>query len=149
MIAMGPNLMKKFEVLLREKGYNLTKQRQIIWSVMVENLGKHLSINEIWEIAKGKDDTIGITTVYRTLKIMNELGIATSFDKKDEFNKYELNTDEKSYIHPHLICMRCGKIIDVAENLLIKGSIAKIHNEYNFEIENIRIKYYGICKECS
>ena len=140
--------MKNFEALLKEKGYKLTGQRQIIWNVMLESLGEHLSPKEIWEIARQKDNTLGMATVYRALQIMDELGIITSFDKKDEFSKYELVDREERRIHPHLICVRCGKIIGVAENLFIGDPIIKIHNEYKFEIEDIRVKCYGICDEC-
>lgn len=148
MIAIGLNIMKNFEVLLKEKGYKLTEQRQIIWNIMMESLGRHLSTKDIWEIARKKDHTLGIATVYRTLQIMDELGMVTSFDKRDELNKYELNTEGKSSVHPHLICIRCEKIIDVEENLLISEPIVKIHNKYNFELKDIRVKCYGICEEC-
>lgn len=141
--------MEDFEMLLKEKGYRLTEQRQIILNVMLESMGEHLSIKEIWEIARKKDSTLGISTVYRTLKIMAEIGIVTDFDKKDEINKYELNTDEKNFIHPHLICMRCGKIIGIQENLLIGNPKVKIYNKYNFKIEDIRVKCYGFCEKCA
>ena len=149
MITMGLNLMNNFEALLKEKGYKLTEQRQIIWRVMAENIGEHLSAKEIREIAREKDDTIGMATVYRAVQIMDDLGIITSIGKKDAFNKYELITGEESCMHPHLICLHCGKIIGVAENLLISDPEVKILNEYNFEIEDIRVKCYGLCEECA
>lgn len=134
--------------MLKDKGYKLTEQRQVIWNVMIDNLGEHLSSKEIWEIARQKDDTIGIATVYRTLQIMDEIGVISSFDKKDE-NKYELLNEDEAHVHPHLICMHCGKIIGIADNLFIGDPAAKIYNEYKFEIEDIHIKCYGVCNECA
>lgn len=146
---MGMSIMTDFEVSLREKGYKLTGQRQIIWRVMREHSGEHLSIKEIWQIAKEKDDSIGTATVYRTVQLMDELGIVSSFDKKDQLNKYELVSSEEDSMHPHLICRQCGKIIGIAENLLIRDPQAAILNEYNFKIEDIRVKCYGLCQKCA
>ena len=140
--------MKNIEVLLKEKGYKFTRQRQIIWNVLLGNPGKLLSPKEICEIVRQKDNTLGIATVYRTLQIMDELGVIKSFDKKDEFNKYKLVIEEEGCIHPYLICTQCGKIIDIAGNLFISDPIIKIHNEYQFEVEDIRVKCYGVCDEC-
>lgn len=140
--------MKKFEVLLKENGYKMTGQRQIIWNILLESQDGYLSPKEIWEIARQKDKALGISTVYRSLQIMDELGIIRCLDKKDEISKYELASGEDT-IHPHLICMYCGKIIGVAENLFVSDSNAIIHDKYNFEVRDIQVKYYGICSECT
>lgn len=151
MINIEQNSIKKFEELFKKRGYKFTEQRRIICGIMVENSGKHLNAKEICDIAKRKGHIIGAATIYRTLLIMDELRITTSFSKKDAVNKYELyelNTDGEIYKHPHLICMNCEKIIDINEKLLVKSLMVRIQKKYNFKIEDIRIEFYGICKEC-
>lgn len=140
--------MINFENLMKEKGYKLTRPRQIIWRVLTENTGEHLSTREIWEIAKKEDDTIGIATVYRTIQVLDELGAIESLDKKNEFNKYEIISSAEGCIYPHLICLNCGRVIGVPEDLVISDLVLKIRNNYNFEIEDIRIKCYGFCQDC-
>jgi Fur family ferric uptake transcriptional regulator len=140
--------MTDFEGSLREKGYRLTGQRQIIWHVLLENTGAHLSPKEIWEMAREKDETLAMATVYRTIQLMDGMGVVASFDREDQPNKYELITGEGS-AHPHLICQQCGKIIGITEDLLKNNLTERIHDKYDFRIEDIRVKCYGLCAECA
>lgn len=145
------NSIKQLEELFKKAGYEFTEQRKIIYSIMVENSGKHLSAKDICDISKKMGHIIGAATVYRTLSIMDKLDIITSFIKKDGINKYELyelNIDSGIYKHPHLICMKCGKIIGINENLLVSDLMSRIFKNYSFKIEDIRIELYGICENC-
>jgi Fur family ferric uptake transcriptional regulator len=141
--------VKNIAVLLKEKGYRFTEQRQLVWNVMLENRGKHLSPKEIWENAHQKDPTLGIATVYRTIQILDELGVITGSVKKDEFNKYELSAEDEGCIRLHMICAHCGKMFHVAENLFARDPIQEIHSKYKFKIQEIRVKCYGVCDECA
>ncbi|MHC6178653.1 Fur family transcriptional regulator [Clostridium sp. JNZ X4-2] len=151
MINIEQNSIKKFEELFKKRGYKFTEQRKIICSIMIENSRRHLNAREICDMAKRKGHTIGTATIYRTLLIMDELRITTSFSKKNGTNKYELyelNTDGEMYKHIHLICMNCEKIIDINEKLFIESLMVRIQEKYNFKIEDMQIEFYGICKEC-
>lgn len=132
--------------LLAKNGYKITSQREIIFQVMLDNMGKHLSPEEIYEIVNKVDKDIGIATVYRTLLLFEELGIVYKDDFDDNRNRYELSSDEKHH-HHHLICKNCNSIIEVKYDLLdeIEDYIKK---EYGFAITDHDLKFYGLCQDC-
>jgi Fur family ferric uptake transcriptional regulator len=67
---------------MKEKGFKFTEQRQTILDIMAENSGKHLSAEEIYGLVKEKNGRIGLATVYRTLLLMERLGIVAKLNKK-------------------------------------------------------------------
>ncbi|MDP4092966.1 MAG: Fur family transcriptional regulator [Bacillota bacterium] len=137
----------KLKEQLKEKGYKLTTQRQVILDVMIEHQGQHLSTDEVYSLVKEKHPEIGLATVYRTLLLLDELGIVHKLDLDDEFSRYELNTDTKDHRHHHLICMRCGSVIGMEEDLLDELE-QQIRDKYNFLVTDHRVKFYGICQKC-
>jgi Fur family ferric uptake transcriptional regulator len=146
---MIPSKMNYFQESLKNKGYKVTAQRQAILNVIAENAGKHLSAEEIYELVKKKKPEIGLATVYRTLLVMAELRIVIQPDRRNEFNKYELNNNAGNFGNPHLICMKCGNVMGIDEGLLGEDCAAKILMKYYFEVKDAQLKIYGICKECS
>lgn len=141
--------MVEFEDLFKEKGYKMTEQRHIVLDVLMENKGEHMSTKKIWDIARKKDSTIGMATVYRTINIMDELGIITGLSKKDEHNKYELSAGEEEHIHSHLVCPVCGRVVGISPNIIDGNINDKIKKLYNVEAQDIWIKCYAICEECT
>ncbi|GAG31027.1 unnamed protein product, partial [marine sediment metagenome] len=98
---------------------------------------------------------IGLTTVYRTLDLLINMGLIFKFDFGDGRARYELTrgTKEPSH-HHHLICTKCGRIIDytdfVDEELeLLKKTEKELSRKCNFEIKNHTIQFYGLCDKCS
>ncbi len=99
------NLVESLKEQLKEKGYKLTTQRRIILDVILENQGKHLSPEEIYEKVRGKFPEIGLATVYRTLQLFEELNIIYKLNFNDGCSRYELNTNNGDHQHHHLICL--------------------------------------------
>ena len=132
---------------LKENGYKLTTQRRVILDVVNENTGKHLSSEDIFDSVKDKYPEIGLATVYRTLQLLEEVGIISKINFDDGCNRYELANPGKQHSHHHLICMSCDKVIEVQEDLL--DSIEKeISEKNNFIIMDHNLKFYGYCSEC-
>ncbi|KGG81466.1 Fur family transcriptional regulator [Caloranaerobacter azorensis] len=141
------NLVESLKEQLKEKGYKLTTQRRIILDVILENQGKHLSPEEIYEKVRGKFPEIGLATVYRTLQLFEELNIIYKLNFNDGCSRYELNTNNGDHQHHHLICLNCGKVIEVQLDLL-EALEEEIEKSREFKIVDHNLKFFGYCKDC-
>lgn len=103
---------------LKGKGYKLTPQRRAVLDVIIENEGKHLSPEEIYDIVKENCPDIGLATVYRTLNLLEKIGVVCKMNFDDGCNRYELVHEEEDHQHHHLICRGCGKVEEVEDDLL-------------------------------
>lgn len=139
--------MDDIKQIFKEEGYKLTTQRRAILDVIVENQDKHLSPEEIYDIVKKKYPEIGIATVYRTLQLLEKLNIIYRLNFDDGYNRYELNYDSENHHHHHLICLKCGKVMEVKLDLL-ENLENEIENENGFKIVDHNVKFFGYCADC-
>jgi len=136
-----------FNQILKEKGYKFTSQRQHVFEVVMENDGKHLNSQEIYELVRTEYPEIGVATVYRTLALLEEMSLIYGVDFEDGYRRYEIVKNEEQHRHHHLICLQCGSIQEVEEDLL--GAIeVRILENNNFKVVNHRVKFYGYCEKC-
>jgi Fur family transcriptional regulator, ferric uptake regulator len=138
----------KLKENLKGKGYKLTPQRRAIVDSIIDNEGKHLTAEEIYDFVKIGCPEIGLATVYRTIILLEELGIVSKLDLGDGCSRYELIHDEESHHHHHLVCSNCGKVIEV-EGDLLEVIEHNIESKYKFAIHNHSLKFFGICNECT
>lgn len=139
--------IEKLKEQLKTKGYKLTPQRRAVVNMVMQNKGNHLTAEELYDLVKKDCPEIGLATIYRTIQLLEEIGVLCKLDLDDGCNRYELVDQEESHQHHHLICKKCGKVIEVEEDLL--DSIEKnVEEKYNFKIENHSVKFLGICNEC-
>ncbi|HOJ09922.1 MAG TPA: Fur family transcriptional regulator [Clostridiales bacterium] len=136
-----------FEQKLRLKGYRVTGQRQAVLDVIVNNEGRHLCSEEIYELVKADFPEIGLATVYRTLFLLENMGIIYKIDLDDGKGRYELNKGGEDHLHHHLICTECGSISEVNYDLL-EFLEEQIYNKNDFLVKNHSVKFYGICGKC-
>lgn len=136
-----------FEHELKSRGLRCTAQRKAILDTMMKNQGKHLSPEEIYGLVKINTPEIGVATVYRTLLILEDMGIVRKINLDDGKGRYELNINEEDHHHHHLICEKCGSVSGVKYDLLelLEEQIMK---ENEFLVTNHSVKFYGYCKEC-
>lgn len=134
--------------VLDENGYKTTNQRSLIFDILNENKDKHLSTEEVYDLIKDKNPKIGIATIYRTLQLFEEIGLVYKHNFDDGPLRYEiLSNSDEVHQHHHLLCNKCGKIIEVKEDLM--NSLEEIiEKQYNFEILNHVVKFTGICSQC-
>ncbi len=132
---------------LREEGYKYTKQREIIFEAMLENFDKHLSCDDIFDIVRDDHPELGIATVYRTLQLFEKMSIVHKVDFDDGFSRYELSPGQGQLNHHHLICVNCGKVMEVKLDLL-ETLEEEIEKEEQFKILDHNVKFYGHCSEC-
>ncbi len=137
-------LKGQFQNYLREQGLKSTRQRDIILDAFLE-AGVHLSTEELYLKLRPYHPHIGYATVYRTLKLFAESGIAAERHFGDGQARYEANSEEEH--HDHLICTDCGKIVEF-ENHRIEQLQEQVAREQGFCITRHRLDLYGLCPEC-
>lgn len=139
--------IEKFKNNLKEKGYKLTPQRRAIVDNIIKNEGSHLTTEELYDLVKKECPEIGLATVYRTVQLLEDLGVVSKLDLNDGCYRYELVHEDENHHHHHLICSDCGKVIEVQGDLL-EVLEHEIESKYDFKIKNHSVKFYGICNEC-
>jgi len=112
-----------------------------------------MSAKEIYAALYKLYPGIGLTTIYRTLDLLERIGLINKFSVGDGQNRYEFKSGKKKEHHHHLVCTKCGKIIDysdfVDEELkLVKKTEEILAKKYNFSIKDHNIEFLGLCEKC-
>jgi len=126
---------------LEENQLKHTKQREAILDVFLSVEG-HITGDEIYQRVRSLHSQIGYTTVYRTMKLLCDAGLAHEHNF-DGSTRYEIAHAH----HDHLICVRCGKIIEF-ECEMIESAQDQIAATYNFRVLRHRHELYGHCEDC-
>ena len=132
---------------LEVSGYRFTKQRRMVWEIILENRGQHLNTDEIFNEVQKRYPHIGVATVYRTLQLLEKIGLVQHIYLGDGRLRYQISNPEEKYEHHHLICQICGEVIDTKEDMLelLKENIFL---KEGFRVTNHSAKFFGICKRC-
>jgi len=129
---------------LSEQGYRLTPQRMLVLSA-IENSHDHISAEEIYAQVVAKYPYVNISTVYRTLELLNRLGLVTETDLGGGRVRY--HPAGKGH-HHHLVCQECGKVIDLDETVLYPLKKVLLR-EYKFSADLRHLGIFGRCADCS
>jgi Fur family ferric uptake transcriptional regulator len=129
---------------LSRKNLRLTSQRSLILETFLKEEG-HLTSEELYGIIKRKNKSIGSATVYRTLKLLSESGIARAVDFGDGVVRYEHKYGRAH--HDHLICERCNKGIEVLDER-IEALQKKLARKHGFILTGHKMYLFGLCPEC-
>ena len=121
-----------------------TQQRKDIIDAFLELQGQHLTIDQLLEACRKTNPNIGYATVYRTLKLLVEAGIAEERQFQSGQAQFEL---ESEHHHDHLICTQCDRIIEF-ENENIESLQDQVAKEFGFELTNHKMILYGVCADC-
>lgn len=138
-------LRTRLQSYMAKKGLRSTSQRRLIIDTFFEG-APHMTIEDLLTEVRARDRGIGYATVYRTLKLLAECGVASERRFGDGLSRYELS-DEASTHHDHLICVSCGKIIEFEEPR-IEDLQDEIAARYGFEVISHKHEMYGTCAEC-
>ena len=129
---------------LVDRGLRSTSQRDMILKIFIE-AGRHVNAEELYVLVKKTNPGIGYATVYRTLKLLAEAGLAEERRFDDGFTRFEYkNTDGH---HDHLICTRCGTIIEF-ENERIETLQRDVARGKGFKVHSHKLELYGLCAGC-
>ena len=128
---------------LSKRGYRLTPQRLLILSA-IEDSDDHISAEEIYAQVAAKYPQMNISTVYRNLELLKQLGLVTETDLGGGRVRY--HPAEKGH-HHHLVCQECGAIIDLDESLL-SSLESNLLREYEFSADLKHLAIFGRCARC-
>jgi Fur family peroxide stress response transcriptional regulator len=137
---------KRFEIIiqkLRDNGHKITPQRLAIVRILAKS-ESHPSVEDIYDQIMNDFPTMSLATVYRNIVLIKSLGEVLELGFPDGSNRYDGN---KPYPHPHVICIKCKKIVD-PDLVSLDEMKNEVALETNFKILNHRLDFFGICNNC-
>ena len=134
--------MENFGRICRETGVKLTNQRMEIFREVAQT-GDHPDADQIYQRVRSRLPTVSLDTVYRTLWLLNDLGLVVTLGVSRERARFDANLE----IHHHFVCERCGFTRDFSsedvDNIRLPDSVASLG-----EIGATHVEVRGVCREC-
>ena len=128
--------------LLRERGFRVTPQRQMILDVIGAGEG-HMTPEEIYARVRAKAPSVNRTTVYRNLDFLCEMRLVVAA-RIGARMVYEIAGERP---HHHLVCRRCDKVEQIGPEM-VQALFAKIERAHQFSIDMDHLALFGLCKKC-
>jgi Fur family peroxide stress response transcriptional regulator len=135
--------LQEMVLKLQDRGLRITPQRLAILRALAFSDG-HPSVEQIYEKVRADFPTTSLATVYKNIALLKELGEALELGFADGSNRYDGN---RPYPHPHLVCIRCKKIIDPDLPSLVDLT-AQLSKETGFSVVSHRLDFFGLCSAC-
>lgn len=139
----SPDRTEQIVMKLKASGHRITPQRLAVLRLLVESHG-HPSVEDIFEKVKVNFPTTSLATVYKTIAVMKELGEVLKLEFSTGHNRYDGN---KPYPHPHLICVKCKRIVDPDLSSLTDLT-QELISDSGYTILSHRLDFFGICPDC-
>jgi len=130
---------------LKSKGLKVTRQRELILESFLKT-GKHIGVEELLLQVRRRSPTIGNATVYRTMKLFVEAGIAEERRFSTGATLYEAHDGDEHH-HDHLICTSCERIFEF-ENEKIEKLQDEVAESHGFKLTHHKMELYGLCRAC-
>ena len=127
---------------LRERDFRLTPQRVELVRLIAASEG-HPSASQLYAKIRTQFPTMSQATVYKTLALLKEMNQVLEIDLRDD-SRYDGNRPDP---HPHLICMKCNKIVD-GDLALDPAAIRNLESASGYQIVHPQITFYGLCPKC-
>ena len=127
---------------LRGKGYRLTPQRELILDA-VDTLG-HATPDEVLAEVRKRSSALNVSTVYRTLEVLEELGLVRHAHLSDRAPTYHSVRDHE---HFHLVCRNCHRVVSVGPDVL-EPLLARLRDDHGFSADVGHLTVFGRCDEC-
>lgn len=137
-------LRARLDDYMARHGLRSTAQRRLVTDVFFRS-EEHLSIEELLQKVRSADERIGYATVYRTLKLLKDSGLAYERHFGDGVSRYEVAHEDAH--HDHLICTECGKIVEF-ENDRIEQLQDELAEKHGFVLTRHKLELYGLCGDC-
>lgn len=127
---------------LRSSGYRLTAQRELVLDA-VERLG-HATPDEVFAEVRRRSEAINISTVYRTLEVLEELGLVRHAHLSDRAPTYHSVTEHE---HFHVVCRNCHRVLSVDPSV-VDDLTRRLREEHRFVVDVGHLTVFGVCEEC-
>jgi len=150
----GPEVLRQLrrspvEALSRAiaaRGLRRSRQRDVIARTFFA-MGGHVPVESLVEAVRREDPGVSVATVYRTMKLLAECGLAVPRDFGDGRARYEAASRRHAHSHDHLICIGCGEIAEF-ESHQIEALQRRLARRHGFEVERRHVELYGRCAAC-
>lgn len=129
---------------LRQLGYRLTPQREMIVEAVAHAEG-HVTAEEVFDLVKERTSTINLATIYRTLDLLVEKGLASRADLWDGRVVYATVNHGP---HIHLVCRQCGDVFNAEYTLVAPLGVA-LKEKYAFKADLQHLSISGVCADCA
>jgi Fur family ferric uptake transcriptional regulator len=147
-LSISPQMVREAEAIfhdhLRRVGLKHTGQRDVILRAFLDTR-EHLSTDELFRLVRKKDEGIGFTTVYRTLKLLADCGLASEVAFNDGIARYEHQYNRRD--HHHMVCTECGSSVE-----FFSQGIERIEHEVGRKHKYLTTRHtfqiYGLCDAC-
>jgi len=126
---------------LNSAGLRMTHQRALILEIIRQG---HLDADEVYHQSRERNTHLSLSTVYRTLRKLKELGLIEELHFDEGHHHYEVKTPVE---HHHLVCLSCGKIVEF-KCLLSEKMKDNIGHEKGFEVTGAEVQMTGYCSKC-
>ena len=137
-------LQKHLAAYMNRKGLRSTAQRRLVSEVFFATQG-HFSIDDVLGFVRKRDPRVGYATVYRTLKLLKECGLANERHFGDGLTRYEVAHEDSH--HDHLICVECKEIVEF-EDLKIEQLQETLARRHGYRLISHKHELYGLCGTC-
>ena len=141
MVREGQGILHRH---LKSVGLKQTAQRDTILRTFLETRD-HLSTDELHRLVQKQDVRIGYTTVYRTLKLLAECGLASEVAFHDGIARYEHQYNRRS--HHHMVCTECGSSVEFFSREVDRLE-KEIGQKYRYLATRHTFQIYGVCESC-
>jgi Fur family ferric uptake transcriptional regulator len=132
-----------WERRLKEHGFRITPQRQLVLEA-VEHL-RHGTPDEILVEVQRTATGVNLSTVYRTLEVLEDVGLVTHAHIGHGPPTYHAVDD---VVHIHLVCDRCAKVVSVPA-VAAESFVATLQREYGFRTDVSHVSMHGLCESCA
>ena len=128
---------------LAQAAYKLTRPRRAVLDVMAESAGT-LDPAEILDRAQRRHARVGLTTVYRTMELMADLGLVRRIHTDDGCRGYALRGAGHGH---HLICRNCNQVVEF-EDCDLSPIIGAVTERTGFAVQDHWLELFGLCPSC-
>lgn len=132
------------EQYISSKTLKHSRQRKAILDVFL-SIDRHLTAEELYRLARRRCATVGVATVYRTMKMLAEAGLCRELKFDDGTTRYEHLYGHRH--HDHLICTKCGRFVEVVDPAIERLQM-RLAERHGFRPERHRMEIYGTCRRC-
>jgi Fur family ferric uptake transcriptional regulator len=134
--------MTEWAERLRASGHRLTPQRELVLAA-VETL-EHATPDQVYAEVRTKSQSINLSTVYRTLELLDELGLIRHAHLSDRAPTYHSATDHE---HAHLVCRTCRRVISIGRHE-VEESLGVLAERRGFTPDYGHLTVFGTCEDC-
>jgi Fur family transcriptional regulator, ferric uptake regulator len=142
--AVIDELQGQLTAYMERKGLRSTSQRRLVSDLFFRTSGHH-SIDDVLAMARAQDPKVGYATVYRTMKLLVECGLANERHFGDTVTRFEIAHHD--HHHDHLICINCKRIVEFEDDE-IEAQQEALALRYGWKLVTHKHELYGLCASC-